>query len=144
ETDGSSALSPVSPAFEATPPPPPPAALAQPPSIPPEGPATHTRIRSEAAADAHLEQEIAQEVEWRGSMLRRVRDGRRVSIEEIADFTKITKTYILAIEDENYAKLPAAVYLRGFVTQIAKFLRLPHEKVATAYMARYAQSKSEK
>ncbi len=91
-----------------------------------------------------IAREIAQETEWRGPFIRRVREASRVSIEEMAEFTKISKTYINAIEEENFAKLPAAVYLRGFVTQISKSLKLPHERVVAAYMARFAQFQQDK
>jgi curved DNA-binding protein CbpA len=85
--------------------------------------------------------EIAREAEWQGSFIRRMREARRVSVEELSAVTKITKTYIQAIEEENFGRLPAAVYLRGFVIQIAKVLKLPHEKVAGGYMARYYQAR---
>ena len=94
--------------------------------------------------DPDLLQHLTDETEWRGTLLRKVRDARKVSLEEMCDYTKITKTYLLAIEDENYEKLPAGVYLRGFVTQIAKYLRLPHDRVAAAYMGRHAQWRQEK
>ena len=95
-------------------------------------------------ADHALNQEIAQEVEWKGPFLRRVREGRRMSIEELSNITKVSKTYLQAIEEENFAKLPAPVFLRGFITQMAKTLRLPHEQVVSAYMARFLQSKPDK
>ncbi len=90
--------------------------------------------------DPAIEDAILHEVEWSGAFLRRVREARRISIEEMSEFTRISKTYLSAVEDENYSKLPAAVYMRGFVTQFAKFLKLPAEKVVPAYMARYTQS----
>jgi len=86
----------------------------------------------------HLE--IDRETEWAGSFLKRVRETKRISIEEICNVTRVSKTYIRAIEDENYGKLPAAVFIRGFVTQIAKTLKLPPDKVVSAYMARFAKS----
>jgi curved DNA-binding protein CbpA len=98
-----------------------------------------SRTASEYDAET-LKREIAQETEWRGAFLRRVREARAVSLEDLSSFTKISKTYLGAIEEENYGKLPAAVYLRGFVTQVAKALRLPQDKVAAAYMARHAQT----
>ncbi|MBI2712800.1 MAG: helix-turn-helix domain-containing protein [Bdellovibrio sp.] len=76
-----------------------------------------------------------------GGLLRRIREGHQISLEEMSGITKVTKTYITAIEDENFAKLPASVFVRGFVVQIAKVLRLPHDKVATAYVARYHAKK---
>jgi curved DNA-binding protein CbpA len=94
--------------------------------------------------EAALSQEIAQEVEWKGVFLRKVREFRRVSIEEMANITKVSKTYLNAIEEENFPKLPAAVFLRGFITQIAKTLKLPHEQVTSAYMARYYQARPDK
>lgn len=111
----------------------------QTPPLPTAGRAT----RSLAEKTALLE-EIEREVEWKGPFLRKLRESRNISIEELSDHTKISKTYLLAIEDENFAKLPAAVFLRGFVIQIAKLLKLPHEKVAAAYLARYNQALREK
>ncbi|HLE01751.1 MAG TPA: helix-turn-helix domain-containing protein [Bdellovibrionota bacterium] len=86
-------------------------------------------------------EELAREIEWRGSLLRRIRESRRISVEEMSTATKISKSYLVAIEAENFAKLPAAVFLRGFVTQISKILRLPPERVAPAYLARYYLSR---
>jgi len=107
----------------------------QPPPLPPGV------GRAAASGAGEMSVEIAEQSEWAGSFLRRVREQRRVSIEEMAAVTKITKSYIVAIEEEAFPKLPAAVYLRGFIIQIAKVLKLPHEKVAGGYMARYYQAR---
>ena len=95
-------------------------------------------------AEALIEQEIAKEISWRGDFIRRVREVRRISIEEISNHTKINRNYIIAIEDENYPKLPAAVFLRGFLSQLAKTLRLPQETLVSNYMARYFESRPDK
>jgi DNA-binding XRE family transcriptional regulator len=108
-----------------------PSRSATPPPAPPPRPP-----KSESSMAPSLAQEIAQEIEWTGLFLRKVRESRRVSIEELAEITKIRKTYIVAIEEEIFAKLPASVFLRGFVMQIARVLKLPHENVASAYMVR--------
>ncbi len=83
---------------------------------------------------------VQTETEWRGPTLRRVREARALSIEELADFTKISKTYLKAIEEENFDKLPAPVYLRGFLVQLSRKLQIPAESVATVYVARYKQA----
>lgn len=88
------------------------------------------------ATDAILA-EIANEREWRGATLRKIREIRRYSLDDIAQITKISKTYIIALEEEAYAKLPAPVFIRGFLLQIAKTLKIPTEEVAQAYMLRY-------
>jgi curved DNA-binding protein CbpA len=87
-----------------------------------------------------LTEAIDMEKEWSGPFLKKVREAYKISLEEMSGITKVTKTYLTAIEDENYSKLPAAVYIRGFVTQMAKVLRLPHDKVAVAYLTRYKRS----
>jgi hypothetical protein len=113
----------------------------------PPPPASALQLSSERAraharqVESALSQEIAQEIEWRGQFLRKVREARRISIEEMSSITKVSKTYILSIEEENFPKLPAPVFMRGFVAQMAKVLRLPHEQVAAAYMARYYQAR---
>jgi len=87
-------------------------------------------------SDEDLDEQIKREVDWHGPFLRRVRTAMNISIEEMAEFTKVSKTYLTAIEEENYKKLPAPVYLRGFVMQMALKLRLPKDKVASAYVSR--------
>jgi hypothetical protein len=97
---------------------------------------------SKAVAD--LEKEIAEQTDWSGAFIRHVREVRGVSIEEVTQATKITKAYILAIEEENYSKLPAAVFIRGFVSQLARLLKLPAQNVSAGYMARLQRSNPEK
>jgi len=40
------------------------------------------------------------------------------------------------IEDERFGELPAPVYVRGFLVEIAKYLRLPPRLIADSYMER--------
>lgn len=93
--------------------------------------------------DPKLVEEISQEIEWKGILLKSIRESQKISIEELASTTKISKTYLIAIEEENYSKLPAAVFLRGFLVQLAKVLKLQPEKVAAAYLARYYRARPE-
>jgi flagellar biosynthesis protein FlhG len=94
--------------------------------------------------DFALAEEISNEVEWRGPFLKKVREARRISIEELSKITKISKTYLSAIEEELFEKLPAPVFTRGFVTQFAKTLKLNHVPVVAAYMTRFQQAKADK
>ena len=83
------------------------------------------------------EEEIVRESTFRGEFLRRVRLYKCISVEELSEFTKISKTYINCIESEEFESLPAPAYLRGFIIQIAKALKLPGDKAAAAYMTHY-------
>lgn len=88
-----------------------------------------------------LQSEIQNQSDWTGAYLKRIREYRRVTIEELSEWTRISKAYLTSIEEEQFQKLPSAVYVRGFVIQIAKVLKIPHEAVASAYMSRYYQAK---
>ena len=63
------------------------------------------------------------------SILRRQRVSLGLSIEKIAGDLKINKTYVQALEDENYEAIPAEPYIRAYVKTIADFLSLDSEKL---------------
>ena len=73
--------------------------------------------------------------EVNGQLLKRLREGRGLSIEAMVEATKIRKPYLLAIEEQDLENLPARVYLRGFLTQIARVLRVDKVKLAEGYLA---------
>jgi hypothetical protein len=105
-------------------------------------PAARPPASAPPEVSAQMAQEIAQETEWRGAFLRRVREARHITIEEMSGITKVSKAYLAALEEEDAAKLPAAVFVRGFVSQVARVLKLPQAPVVTAYMARFSQAKA--
>lgn len=57
-----------------------------------------------------------------GAYLRALRERRGVSLEDVSEETKIRAWLLQQIEDEVHANLPAPVYVRGFVRQIAALL----------------------
>lgn len=79
------------------------------------------------------------EGEWNGARLRRARLRQGLEIEEIAETTKVNPTYLHFIEEERFDGLPAPVYVRGFVTGIARCLGLDAKRVASSYVARYEE-----
>lgn len=84
-------------------------------------------------------------LEYSGGVLMRVRESKGISLEQIAQRTKISMTHLRAIESNQYEKLPARVYVRGFVSQYAKFLGLSPERVCDSYLQiydRFVQSRS--
>lgn len=77
-----------------------------------------------------------------GVRLRRTRLFRGYEIDDVADVTKVSGTHLRNIEDENFADLPADVYVRGFVTAYAKTIGLDPKLVVPSYMARVQESRS--
>ncbi len=96
--------------------------------------------RTMSCLDGDLLEAIRTETHFHGEFLQKIRKASRISIEELSSITKISKNYLMAIEEENFKKLPAPVYIRGFVIQIAQVLKLPTLKAAAAYLIHVEQS----
>jgi flagellar biosynthesis protein FlhG len=72
-----------------------------------------------------------------GAFLKKVREIRGLELGDISQRTKISERYLRALEDEQFADMPAAVYVRGYVTEYARALRLDPQRAAESYLARY-------
>jgi flagellar biosynthesis protein FlhG len=77
-----------------------------------------------------------------GEVLRRIRVSLGIELEEISTITKINDAHLRSIEANQYEVLPAPVYLRGFLKQIAKCLSLDPARVADSYTDRMRESAS--
>jgi flagellar biosynthesis protein FlhG len=85
---------------------------------------------------AELAREIGPETDFTGALLRKVRESQGVELTEISARTKIARSHLQAIEDEAFAALPAIVYVRGFLHEVAKYLRLDPAQVQKTYLRR--------
>jgi len=73
-----------------------------------------------------------------GKFLRTLRENAGLSLKDVASKTKISPMRLDQIEQEMFERLPAAVYLRGFVLEYAKALGCPQpQEVAVVYLSRY-------
>ena len=86
--------------------------------------------------DPIFEKEIKESESYSGELLRKIREYKKVDIPRMCEMTRISKTHLRNIEEENLSDLPARVYTRGFVYQYAKCLKMNPEEVASSYMAR--------
>jgi hypothetical protein len=77
---------------------------------------------------------------WSGDMLRQVRESRGLTVNELAQRTRITRHHLLNVEQDRFGDLPAPVYLRGIIMSLARELRLDGQKVARSYLDRMAPS----
>jgi Helix-turn-helix domain len=71
-----------------------------------------------------------------GAELRRIRESRGIALREVAASTKIGLRFLEYIEEDRFALLPPAVYLRGFLQEYARVLGLDPRRMAEAYMGR--------
>lgn len=95
---------------------------------------------SAARPDADAETPLPEGALWTGDALRRVREARGLTTQQIADRTKVTRYHVENIEAERFSALPAPVYLRGILLAVARELRLDGLKVAQAYLERAGAS----
>ena len=63
--------------------------------------------------------------------LRAAREARKLTIEQVADATKIRTDHIRALEDGNFERFPAQIYIRGSVKNYAAMLRLDVPRLLT-------------
>ncbi len=80
------------------------------------------------------EEWISNEIVFDGSFLQKVRMYKNIDLEKMSQVTCISRSYLAAIESNDFEALPAAVFVRGFIIQICKTLHLNSEKMANTYM----------
>jgi cytoskeletal protein RodZ len=56
--------------------------------------------------------------------LREAREAQKLTIQELAEITKIRTDHIRALEEGNFNVFPAPVYIRGFVRTVSTILKL--------------------
>ncbi|HEY8039848.1 MAG TPA: helix-turn-helix domain-containing protein [Polyangiaceae bacterium] len=83
-----------------------------------------------------LQREIGPDTEFTGPLLRKVRESQGLELGEISSKTKIARAHLQAIEDERFDELPALVYTRGFLGELAKQLRVDPMQVQKTYLRR--------
>lgn len=78
-----------------------------------------------------------------GERLKRERELREVTWEEITSATRIGPRFLEALENEEWEKLPGGVFNRGFVRSVARYLGLDEEVLLGEYdLAHGAQLQS--
>jgi len=68
-----------------------------------------------------------------GTYFKNAREARGLDLRDAAQQTRISITYLKAIEDEDFSKLPGEVFVKGFLKNYARFLRLPEAEVLKLY-----------
>ena len=88
--------------------------------------------------------DIPADAEFNGELLRRVREARGQSLQQVADRTRITKAHLENVEADRYAALPPPVYLRGILMNLARELGLDPLRVSRSYLALASEKSGKK
>lgn len=68
-----------------------------------------------------------------GEKLRREREVRGVSLQEISKATRIHENFLYALEENDFGSFPAAVFVTGFLRNYATHLGLDADKIVAEY-----------
>lgn len=70
-----------------------------------------------------------------GLLLKREREARNISIEEIASSTKIVSRYLEALEADRFDVMPGGFFIKGIIRTYSRYLGLDEEEVLSRYRA---------
>ncbi len=73
--------------------------------------------------------------------LHQAREARHLTLQQVAEITKIRSDHLRALEEGNYGVFSAPVYIRGFVRTYSTLLKLDVAQVMGALDAELGQSK---
>jgi hypothetical protein len=78
--------------------------------------------------------EVPSGVEFNGDLLRQVRMARGLSLAQLSERTRIGLKHLENVEGDRYDALPAGVYLRGILMNLARELGLDGLRVSKSYL----------
>ncbi|MBX5482513.1 MAG: helix-turn-helix domain-containing protein, partial [Myxococcaceae bacterium] len=79
--------------------------------------------------------EIPPDAVINGELLRQIRQSRGLTLQQVADRTRISTRHLENVEADRYEALPATVYLRGFLMSLARELGIDPLRVSKGYLA---------
>lgn len=100
----------------------------------------NSRFKLDFEKNPEMEKEILAQTQWTGAFLKKVREYKKVSLEQMSAITKITSFYLNAVEQMTAENLPAPVFVRGYIVQICKVLSLDDKRIADSYMKSFKDS----
>ncbi len=94
----------------------------------------HTEKKLCHPAENPVVREILSKDSLTGQDLKQIRVALGVTLEQVAEFTKIRKRLLGAIEEDRHEELPSSFHLKSFVRTYADCLRLDADGVAARYL----------
>lgn len=76
-----------------------------------------------------------------GQRLKEIRLSKGLSIDDVAEATKIRASFLSAIEKGDYRKLPSSSYAQGFVQNYATFLGIPKKEAMALFRREFDEKK---
>jgi cytoskeletal protein RodZ len=80
----------------------------------------------------HFEKPHKEAMSTVAEQLRQARETQKLSVQELAEITKIRTDHIRALEEGNFNMFSAPVYIRGFVRTLSTLLKMDVPQVMSA------------
>jgi cytoskeleton protein RodZ len=76
-----------------------------------------------------------------GERLKRTRENRKITLEQVATATKISTRLLKALEEEKFDQLPGGIFNKGFVRSYARFLGVDEAQAIRDYVEASGEAK---
>lgn len=84
--------------------------------------------------------DVADDAVFTGAFLKQLREAHNIDLRDISETTKVSIGNLRMIEDETWDRLPALVYVKGFIVQYAKYLGIDEKRVLADLIAQIEAS----
>jgi len=78
-----------------------------------------------------------------GELLKKERLNKKLTLGEVEESIRIRKKYLLAIEENDWQKLPSLAYIKGFITNYSRFLNLNPQESLAVFRRQYKYEEKE-
>ncbi|MBI3594977.1 MAG: helix-turn-helix domain-containing protein [Nitrospirae bacterium] len=75
--------------------------------------------------------------EVNGQFLKNLRETKGTTLQNMVSQTRIAINYLIAIEGDQFKNFPPEVYLKSYLNEYAKYLKVDASKLTPAYMRHY-------
>ena len=72
-------------------------------------------------------------METLGDYLKKSREAQNISLSDVADYTKISKIYLDCLENNEYQKIPATPYVKGYISSYAACVGIDQHEALKLY-----------
>lgn len=74
-----------------------------------------------------------------GELLKEKRLAKKLTFEDVEKAIRIRKKFLLALEENNWEKLPSTAYIKGFLRNYSSFLGLVPDEVVAIFRRQFSQ-----
>lgn len=74
-----------------------------------------------------------------GEILKKIRSEKRLTLEEIEKQLRIRKKFLIALEENDWSKLPSLPYIKGFLKNYSSFLGLKSDEMLAIFRRQFHQ-----